>query len=73
MDILIALCRIVVSKDIKNLWEVENIGRIIVIYHHLQTIYIEEGFLLDRRNSYKDQCHFEKDSETMKENDMRKR
>jgi len=63
----------VISEDIKNLRKIENTGRIIVIYHCSQAIYIEEGFLLDRRDSYKNRYHFEKDRETIKENDTKER
>ncbi len=73
MDVLITLCRVVVSNDIENLRKIEDAGQIIVVHHCSQTIYIKEGFLLDRRDLYRDRCHFERNNETMKENDIRKR
>ncbi len=73
MDVLIVLYRVVVSEDIENLRKIEDAGRITVVYYCSQTMYIEEGFLLDRRNSYGDQYYFERDRETIKENDTRKR
>jgi len=63
---LIVLRKIIVSEDIGNLRKVEDAGRITVIYYRLQTIYIEKDFLLNKRNSYKDRYHFERDNETIK-------
>ncbi len=73
MDTLIILYRIIVSENIKNLRKIEDISRIIVIYHYSQAIYIEKGFFLDKRDSYKNRCYFEKDKETIKENNTKKR
>ncbi len=62
-----------VSEDIENLRKIENIGRITVIHHCSQTMRIEKGFFLDKRDLYKNRYHFEKDKEKIKKNNMRKR
>ena len=62
-----------VSEDTKNLREVEDAGRITVAHHRSQAVHIEEGFLLDRRDSYGNRCYFEKNKKTINENDMRKK
>ncbi len=63
LGVLIALYRVMVSEDIKNLREVEDAGRIIIVYYCSQAIYIEEGFLLDRKNSCRNRYHFERDKD----------
>ena len=73
MDILIISYRVVISKNIKNLRKVEDIGRVTVVYHCLQIIYIKEDFLLDRRDLYRNRYYFERNKETIKKNDIRKR
>ncbi len=65
--------RIIVSEDIKNLREVEDTGRITIVYHRSQVIYIEKGFFLNRRNLYKNWYYFERKIKTMKKNDAKKR
>ncbi len=73
MNVLIVPRRIVISKDIENLRKVEDVGRIAVIYHCSQIIYIKEGFLLDRRDSHKNRYYFEKNKKTIKKNNIKKR
>jgi len=57
---LIISRKVVVSEDIENFQKIEDTGRIAVVYHCSQTVYIEEGFLLDRRDLYKNRYYFEK-------------
>ncbi len=73
LDILIVPYKVIVSKNIENLRKVEDIGRITVVYHRSQAIYIEEGFFLDKKDLYKNRYYFERNKETIKENDAKKR
>ena len=73
MNILIIPRKIIVSEDIKNFREVEDTGRITVVYYCSQTMYIKKGFLLDKKDLYKDRYYFERDNKTMKESNTQKR